>query len=556
MKNLSTAILATVIVGSSLSAKASISDLNYEYSIPYSGGATLTIFNDGNTPVTISTLSFTNNSAVSGTPWGSLWGWQSTIQNTNVDAISIQHTITENPVITIPAKNSALLTYTVGEIKGNLSPYKAAMDPMQVTVNGETIPIRGKCVGSACVDPGNGKVILGYYPNWAYWRDPKFTADKIPFNKVNTINYAFAIFDKDGKVSLYDQDSDAVNLPIISQKRKQYPYLNAALSFGGWSWFSTPPGWLCQKGESPQGPAICFSEMAKNNSAMTKFVSNAVSAMKEVNFNTIDIDWEYPETKDTENFVKLLQALRTALDTESKKDNVKYYLTIAVGAGIDKIETLTPAQWQTVASVVDYVGVMTYDFHGAWDMGQVGSDFMSAMRLDPENDPTYQNPVLGKYNVTDALNAYLVQGITANKLLVGIPMYGRMVNIAGAGNTFGLYRTITGTPQGEFDNQASGFTGMLNYNCIVDQSACGNRYPLPSLTIVDPTVNSFGQYALTPWGYSDSLFVTFDDAKAAAYKANWVKQQNFGGVMLWDLTGDFPVTDERSIIKNINQVFN
>ena len=118
--------------------------------------------------------------------------------------------------------------------------------------------------------------------------------------------------------------------------------------------------------------------------------------------------------------------------------------------------------------------------------------------------------------------------------------------------TFGFYQF----PHGEWDNQASGFTGMLNYNCIVDRSACGNRYVLPNLTIIDPWMNNLGQYALTPWGYSDNLFVTFDDVKSATYKANWVKQQNFGGVMLWDLTGDFPVTDGRSIIKNINQVFN
>lgn len=550
------AVLATLLM-STLPAWAAESPLNYQYTIPYTGGATLTIYNDGNTPVTISTFSFTNNADISGNPWGTLWGWQSEITNTpDSDNIRVTHTIKETPNITIPAKSSAYITYTLGNIKGKLSPYRAAMDPSKVVVNGEEVSIRGKCSGDACKDPGNGKRILGYYPNWAYWRDPKFTADQVPYHKINMVNYAFAIFDKDGKVSLYDQDSDAVNLPIVSQKRKQLPYLNAALSFGGWSWASTPPGWMCQKGESPKGPTSCFSEMAANSTALNNFVKNAVSAMKEVNFNTIDIDWEYPEVEDTKNFVKLLQALRTELNAEAQKDNTQYYLTIAVGAGIDKIQTLSPAEWQTIANTVDHIGVMTYDFHGAWDMGKVGSNFMSAMRLDPANDPTAISPVLGKYNLTDALNAYTERGVQPEKLLVGIPMYGRMVNIAGAGDTFGLYRTITGTPLGEFDNQQSGFTGMLNYNCIADKSTCGNRFALPNLTLVDPTQNSFGQYSLTPWGYSDSLFVTYDDAKSAAYKANWVKQQNYAGVMLWDLTGDFKDTDERSIINTIYQIFN
>lgn len=555
MKQLIASLTPLLFLSQAVCAKDS--QLTYQYSVPYSGGATITLFNEGSTPVTITSLSFTNNTTISGTPWGTLWGWQSTmIDKLDSDNVHIIHTINENPNITIQPQQSAYLTYQLNQITGKLTPYKAAMDPTVVKVNGEAIAIKGKCVGVACIDPGNGKRVLGYFPNWAYWRDPKFTAEQIPYDKINMVAYAFAIFDKDGKVSLYDQDSDAVNLPIISQKRKQFPYLNASLSFGGWSWFSTPPGWQCQKGESPQGPAICFSQMAANPDTLNTFVTNAVSAMKEVGFNGIDIDWEYPESADTENFVKLLEALKVALDNEGKKDNTRYNLTIAVGAGIDKIETLSASQWKRIESVVDHIGVMTYDFHGAWDQGKVGSDFMSAMQLDPKNDPTASSPILGKYNTNDALNAFLERDINPNKLIVGIPMYGRMVNINGSDNTFGLYRPIIGTPQGEWDNSLSGFTGMINYNCIVDRTSCGNHFALPHLTLIDPTENAFGQYALTPWGFSQSEFVTYDDAKSSSYKANWVLQQHFAGVMLWDLTGDFKPTDERSIVNSIYKVFN
>ena len=556
MRSLLCCLPPLLLIASQSVMAANTSQLSYQYSVPYTGSATLTIFNEGATPVTINNFSFTNNTTISGTPWGTLWGWQSNLIDSSESETHITHTVNENPTIVIQPQQSASVTYTIGNINGKLTPYKAAMDPITVKVNGETVSIKGKCVGAACVDPGNGKRILGYFPNWAYWRDPKFTAEQIPYDKINMVAYAFAIFDKDGKVSLYDQDSDAVNLPIISQKRKQFPYLNASLSFGGWSWFSTPSGWQCQKGDSPQGPAACFSQLAKNDSALSRFVTNAVSAMKEVGFNGIDIDWEYPESADTANFVKLLQQLRTELDNQGKKDNTYYSLTIAVGAGIDKIQTLSNSQWQTIESVVDHIGVMTYDFHGAWDQGQVGSNFMSAMQLDPINDPTAKTQVLGKYNVNDALNAFLTRGIKANKLIVGIPIYGRMVNIKGAGNTFGLYRDITATPQGEWDNQASGFTGMINYNCIVDRSVCGNRYVLPNMSLVDPNQNPFGQYALTPWGFSETAFVTYDDAISATYKANWVKQQNFAGVMLWDLTGDFKGNDQRSIINSIYKAFN
>ena len=82
------------------------------------------------------------------------------------------------------------------------------------------------------------------------------------------------------------------------------------------------------------------------------------------------------------------------------------------------------------------------------------------------------------------------------------------------------------------------------------------RFAMPNLNLVDPTDNKFGQYALTPWGFTENLFVSFDDAKSAAYKANWVEQHQFAGVMMWDLTGDFKETDDRSIVNSVYKVFN
>ena len=564
-------MMRSVFLGLALFASSAIAadgglDITYSYSIPYAGGATLTIKNNSEQTLNISQLKFSSNGKISGNPWGTLWGWESSIDMTeNSDGINNDFVINESPTVSIPPAGSAELTYNVDQssIGGVLTPNNAVMDPINVAVvlSGETeameVEIDGKCQGDACNDPGNGKRITGYFPNWAYWRSPKFTAEKLQYDKVNSMVYAFFIMDQDGTVSLYDKDSDAYNLPIISQARKKYPYLNAAISFGGWSWASTPSGWGCKVGASPDGPAACFRALAANSEAVDKFAKNAVAAMKEVHFNGIDIDWEYPASpEDAANYVNLLQKVRAELDAQSEKDGVKYYLTVAVGAGVDKIQQLTPENWQQVAAATDYVGIMTYDFHGDWDAGNVGSDFQSAMQLDKDLDPTANDPVLGKYNVTDSLNLFVENGVPTEKLLVGIPVYGRMVNIDSAGEHQGLYQTITGTPLGEWDNQQSGSTGMLDYNCIVDASSCGNSFQRPELSIVQPSEDNSGKYSKTPWGFSDGLFVTYDDEKSAEYKANWVLEKNFGGVMLWDLTGDFEDSNPKSIIYSIHKVFN
>ena len=48
--------------------------------------------------------------------------------------------------------------------------------------------------------------------------------------------------------------------------------------------------------------------------------------MNEYGFDGFDIDWEFPEAVDRDNFLSLVQELRTAFDAEGKS----WELTIAV----------------------------------------------------------------------------------------------------------------------------------------------------------------------------------------------------------------------------------
>lgn len=557
--NLSAPALALLICGSFHTA-AALADpqLTYSYAskLIWNPNAdflyTITINNNGATPVSIAQLNFdTNTNTISQTS-GTLAAGSISSQS-DPDGFKKDFTIQENISVTIQPNQSAQFSFHADSLTGPLFPYNLSTCPKHLTVKFTgsatpvSIPVQGKCKGSACVDPGNGKRITGYFTDWTYWRNPQYLANKVPYNKINTLIYAFSIFDSDGKVSLFDSASDPQNLPMIEQARQQYPYLNASLSFGGWSWYSTPPGWACKKGD---GPSACFSQLTQNSNTRQTFVKNAVQAMKEVNFNGIDIDWEYPKTAaDAGNYVKLLQELRAALDAQGKTDNTHYYLTIAAPAGIEKIQALTQSQWQAVAQAVDYLDVMAYDFHGAWDKY---SDFMSPMKVSLQ-DPYSKDPIFGKYDVSDAITLYLsTYKIPASKLILGIPAYGRLVNINNTGNE-GLYQIITSTtPQGEYDN-----TGVVNYNCIEDASTCNSGFTMPSLTFLDPTTDplGLGKSSLTPWGYNANTFISFDDVKSVTKKANWLENKGLAGAMFWELSGDFPVSDPRSLIGAVQKVF-
>jgi chitinase len=538
------------------------SDLTYEYTIPSNDSRQLVIINHTNSPISISSLSFKSNAKITGNPSGSLWNWQSTLDTKPDDKhLEYQYVIYENPAVTIPAAGTAILSYNI-DPSSTLGPLNVAMEPNSMnvkilnTTQNTMIPIEGLCQNQTCIDPGHGHRIMGYLTNWSYWHVPQFTARQMPWNKINMVSYAHFIFDNNGNIGLKDMQADSANIPLISQARRKYPYLHALMSFGGWSWSSTPPNWRCSIGESPNGPAACFQQMAANPQAVKNFVQNAVSGMREINFSGIDIDWEFPSSPDDINhYIALLQELRLALNAQGEQDSVHYQLTIAVSGGVDKIKNLSSQQWQVLNKIVDQIDVMTYDFHGAFDQGVTGSNFQSAMGLDPQADPSFSSPILGQYNVNDALDNYLQMGVPPSKLVIGIPLYGRMMSIASLGDHKGLYQPIIGTPLGEWDDLQSGPTGLIDYNCIIDDKYCGHAYQLPALTFMQPLKNSEGHYAKTPWGYSDNLFLTFDDATSAAYKSNWAKNKGLLGVMLWDCSGDVDINDKRSIIAAISAVY-
>lgn len=515
---------------------------------PYFG--TLIIQNNGNIPATISQINCSSSGPVYCLSENELGKNVVQTSRPDLNGINTDTTFYINPAYTIQPHQSGELDYSV-DFSLTTPLYGVAMNPTQITVvfQGSSVPvpikIAGACSGSVCLDPGKGKDIMGYYLSSYENSYNNISASKLSYNKINGVTFGFLIFNQDGRIEIPIVDS-SFDLSQIQEARQRYPYLNASLSFGGRAWINEPffPTPACK-----HDPSVCFRAMASDSMGSKTFAKNAVAAMKEVHFNGINIAWEYPKSKDAENYIALLQNLRTALSAREKLDGKHYYLSISAPVHVDQINQLTPSQWQAVATLVDKIDLAS-DFYNKTNSL---TDFISAMNLDPQ-DPTAKDPVSGKYDVTDAVNIYKSEGVPVSKLVLGIPTYGRLYGIEGTGKTEGLYQNIA--PSESICNPTAEGFDLIYYNCIVDPSMCGYTFTRPSLTLVDPTNDSLGKYAKTPWGYSPNWFVPYDDQNSAAYKARWVEQQGLAGIMLSNLGGDLASDDKRSIVNAIQQVFN
>lgn len=347
--------------------------------------------------------------------------------------------------------------------------------------------------------------VIGYYTNWAIYRSPGFYPKDINANLVTHINYAFLRSDSAGNVTLFDSWADVEyrsdwntqkpywgNFRQLYDLKQQYPHLKTLISVGGWTLSDT------------------FSAMASNAAARANFIRQCIQMCEKYNFDGIDLDWEYPgfvdhngHPEDKQNFTLLLQELYQA----AKAHSPALLVTIAAPAGSNHYLNM---EVSIIHQYLDWINLMTYDFAGplpGWSP------------VTNHHAPLHQ-PAQGEaqWNVADAVAYYLSQGVPSEKLVVGIPLYGRsFANVQST--TDGLFAAYNGAGQGTTSEAGVRFFSDIKNNLLKTYK----RY--------------WDNKAQAPYLFNPALreFVTYDDEESITLKTEFIKQNNLGGAMVWEL---------------------
>jgi GH18 family chitinase len=376
------------------------------------------------------------------------------------------------------------------------------------------------------VVPG-GKYVIGYYPSWVAGRNV-FVKD-IPAHKLTHINYAFSNVSENGECVLGDptadverihsapesvdgrQDSEADvfhgNFNQLLELKQKYPDLKVLISIGGWSWSGN------------------FSKAAQDDASRQRLAASCIDLyLKQYKgvFDGLDIDWEYPvsgglnpgQPEDKKNFALLLEELRRQLDELGQKDNRHYLLTIAAPIGPGNIRNIEP---EAIASAVDWINLMGYDFHGTWD---------SSTNFNAPLFRTSSDPADAGLNVDAAVQTYLSAGAPAEKLVLGIPFYGK--GWSGVSDVdYGLYQPAGGAAPGTWES------GSYDFNDIQKNH-------------LSSEIRHWNAEAYVPWLYDpeSKIFISYDDAQSLAAKAGYARDLGLAGVMIWELSqGDESLID-------------
>ncbi len=363
--------------------------------------------------------------------------------------------------------------------------------------------------------------MVGYYTEWSVY-DRKFDVSAIPAAKLTHINYGFAKI-VNGECALFDSYAaiDKAypgdtwnpgdlrgNFKQLQLLKKKHPHLKTLISVGGWT-LSSP-----------------FSDVALTDASRKKFAKSCVAFMLKYGFDGVDVDWEYPVSgglegnktrpEDKKNYTLLLAELRAQLDAQAKADKRGYLLTIAAPAGQNTFANL---ELDVVHKYLDWLNLMSYDFHGGWSEH---TNF-NAPLFASKTDPTKDEVVRTKFNVDSAVTAYLAAGVPPEKLVLGVPFYGRGWTVAKDAKNNGLFQPHTKQlPRGTWEN------GVFDYKDIAVNylGKRGQRH--------------WNDEAKVPYFYDDKtgLMMSYDDAESLKIKAQYARDKKLSGVMIWELSAD------------------
>lgn len=295
-----------------------------------------------------------------------------------------------------------------------------------------------------------GRVVVAYVTSWSQdMPDPGL---------MTHINYAFGkVTSSHDGVSIDNPD----RLHSIVTLKKQNPQLKILLSIGGWG-------------------AGGFSEMASEEISRERFSTACAKTVDEYGLDGIDIDWEYPGSNaagiscsnaDRKNFTLLMKALRKALGNN-------HLLTLATAASGNFYD------FPSFINEVDFVNMMTYDMDGA----------------PQHHAPLFNSERFQGGTCEKAMLAHLQQGVPAEKLVLGLPFYGRGSEEVGNFKDFREIIKLTGLVK-HWDRQAQ----------------------VPYMT--DP---------------EGRVVLGYDDVRSIKAKCKYARKRHLHGVMYWDYHGDSP----------------
>ena len=327
--------------------------------------------------------------------------------------------------------------------------------------------------------PGQGgKWVSGYYTGW---NTDLYPPDKVDFSAITHLMVGRATPRPDGTLSTqFDNDQGPQIARTLSQ-RAHAAGRKALIMVGG---SGEHDGWVG----------------AASDANRAKFVQALLKAVDDFGYDGLDLDWEPVEKEDRPKLLALAKALREA--------RPKLLLTFPLHWINTNFPTDADPWFAELATSFDQMNLMSYEMIGAWDGWR--SWHTSALRGEQGPHPT---------SISSSLALWVKAGIPKAKLGIGIPFYGlawrhitgpyqpftHWSDYVGGDNSFTYKKILRYSKQGKYQWDEKAQASYVTF--------------APDKQVEDGTVT----------------WISYDSPQAIAAKAAFVKQEGYGGTILWTL---------------------
>uniref|UniRef100_A0A8C9IC45 Oviduct-specific glycoprotein n=1 Tax=Piliocolobus tephrosceles TaxID=591936 RepID=A0A8C9IC45_9PRIM len=342
---------------------------------------------------------------------------------------------------------------------------------------------------------GAAHKLVCYFTSWAHSRPGPASIlphDLDPFLCTHLI-FAFASMNNN-QIVAKDLQDEKILYPEFNKLKERNRELKTLLSIGGWN-FGTSR----------------FTTMLSTFANREKFIASVISLLRTHDFDGLDLFFLYPGLRgspmhDRWTFLFLIEELLFAFRKEALLTMRPRLLLSAAVSGVPHI-VQTSYDVRFLGRLLDFINVLSYDLHGSWE------------RFTGHNSPLFSLPEDPKSSAY-AMNYWRKLGAPSEKLIMGIPTYGRTFRLLKASKNGLQARAIGPASPGKYTKQA----GFLAYFEIC--------------SFVWGAKKHWIDYQYVPYANKGKEWVGYDDAISFSYKAWFIRREHFGGAMVWTLDMD------------------
>jgi chitinase len=382
-----------------------------------------------------------------------------------------------------------------------------------------------------------------YFTEWGIY-DRKYPVSKVPLDACPGISLAYAFVeaketspgvyglnildpwattdkkftDPAESVSPPDSWNDTVafsgNFGQFLKLQKAGKQFNLSVSLGGWTKSSN------------------ISLAVRTSASRTSLVKSIIDFYdKYPIFNGFSLDWEYISTDgvnygdatntvdktDGENCRLFLTELKQQLQATNRGN---YKIALCLSADPKKIAAFS--NFNQVHPLVDFIHLMTYDFDsGAW-----------GTKTAKPHTNTYTTSYTS-FSVDEAVKYVMNNcGCPSRKIMVGVAFYSRGYS--------GVTEPKLGAAATGGSTDKSWEDGVVDYHSL----------PLSGAT------EYYDAASGTAFSYDPAkqILNTYDSVQSVTEKCNYVKKNNLGGILVWEISGDTDINSNRSLLKTMYSI--